>query len=1213
MILQRITATAVFFLFSVSLFGQNLSSVNGLVTDPSGAVIAGASLELRNLSTQAVRRVTSDTEGRYNIPQVQPGKYQLVAKASGFADIQVNNVILEVNVPATINIAFEKVGSVAETISISAESIQVNTTDASIGNVIQHQAIVELPLFARNVAQLLSYQPGVNELGNVNGGKSDQGNITLDGIDVNDQQDRTAFTSVLRVTPDSIQEFRTTTANANAELGRTSGAQIALVTRSGTNDIHGAVYDLHRNTATSANTFFNNQAGVKRPALLIDVFGGAILGPVKKNKAFFFLNYEGRRDRSAENVLRTVPSAEMRQGIVQYRTTGGAVAQVGPADIRARIDPARIGPSPGSLQLLQSYPLPNDFTVGDGLNIVGHRFTAGRHAKEDTYIAKFDVNLSQKHTFYARGNLQNDREGGVPQYPGDPPRQVFLDNNKGFAVGLTSVLKSNLISTLRYGLTRQGTETTGIQTGPIVSFRNLDTRFANTRGISRIIPVHNITQDFAWTKGAHDLRIGGTLRWTEAKSINFARAWSSASANLSWLRGTGTDLQTGVPDLATTFRVAYGDAMMAVLGIITQGNGIYNYDIQGNVLAAGDPVRRRFRNEEYEWYIQDTWRVTRGLTLTYGLRHSLMPPVYEADGVQTSATFSMGEWFNTRGGLADAGRSQKEAGLVEYVLHNDPRGRPLYAYHKKNFAPRFSIAYSPQGDGRLSRFLFGGPGKTSIRAGIGMFYDLFGQGIIRTFDASAFGLSTTLTNPSGQVTSTTAPRFTGFNNLPTELIRVAPKGGFPQLHPTSGAGSFAITNFIDDTIRPPYTLPMNISIGREFRGGFYIQGAYVGRGSRRSIIDRDLAMPTNPTDPGSGQSYYDAATVLARHILAGTPTAQVPRIPFFENFWSNAAASGRTATQNIYANWSDYGPDFLSGLADMDHFDFPTCSRLGCNFMFSNQLSSLSARSSVAGGSFHSMQWTARKRFGAGLTLDFNYTWAKSLDLASANENAGAFSLVGSSGGFLLNPWFPMLRKGVSDYDQTHIWNGFADWELPVGKGKKWGAGLSGPANALLGGWQIATAWQQSTEFPLSVGNGRNWPTNWNLTGLATPIKTPPTPNTTKNAPAVAGRGGPNVFSDPKAALDSYGFTLPGGTGSRNTLRGDGRFAINLGVKKRFVMPYNENHRVQFRWETFNLTNAVNFSNSSVTMDLGNTGNFGKFSATSIGSREMQFTLRYEF
>lgn len=1202
-------------LTGVSLFGQSLASLSGTVSDPTGAVIPGATIQLENVNTGTTRETASDSAGLYSFPQMQPGTYKITAKVQGFQNVTISDVRLLVNSPATINIPFEKVGAVAETVAVTAEAVQLNTSDATLGNAIGNEVIVELPFFARNVAGLLAFQPGVTAFnedttdyrnGAVNGGKSDQANVTLDGVDVNDQQNRYAFTSVLRVTLDSVQEFRTTTLNGTADQGRSSGAQISLVTKSGSNDLHGNLYEYHRNTKTAANNFFNNAAGVAKPALLINIFGTSVGGPIKRNKAFFFLNYEGRRDASASNQLRTVPSDLLRQGTVQYRTTTGTIKQIGPTEITNDIDPLHIGPNKASLDLFNSYPRANDFSVGDGLNIVGFRFSAPQRSKQDTYIAKFDYNLgsSGKHNLFWRGNLQNDHASGVPQFPGDPPASVGLNNSKGMAAGWTAVLRPNLVSTSRYGFTRQGVENTGILNSPWVSFRNVDTRFATTRGISRILPVHNVTQDFAWTHGAHDVRFGGVLRWTHNRSANFANSFHNATTNLSWLRGTGRDLQPA--DLNSTFRVAYGDAMMALLGIISQGNARYNYDIQGNLFSVGAPVKRNFANEEYEMYVQDSWRLSRALTVTAGLRWSLMPPVYEANGTQISTNQSIGDWFYKREALANAGLPQTLAGRITYIPHNDPKGRPLYDFHKKNFAPRLSIAYSPQSSDGLVKWLTGGPGKTSIRAGWGMFYDLFGQPLIRTFDASAFGLSTGLTNPSGTITSATAPRFTGFYNAPQTLLRAAPKGGFPQDQPDNQA----ITNSIDDRIKPPYTMNMNFSIGREFSHGLFIQGSYVGRLSRRSLINRDLAMPTNLRDPASGMTYFQAAQQLALLNRAKTPVSAVPKIPFWENLWPGAAGGGKTATQAIYEAYGPtYAPDYTSALFDIDIADIcdPSCSKYGPYAIFSSQFSALSAWSSAGKGYYHAMQWTVRKRFTEGLLFDFNYTWGKGIDLASAAERNGSFS------GFMLNPWFPNQRKGVSDYDTTQIWNGFMFWELPIGRGKKIGGSANRGLNAIIGGWQIAPSWSQSTELPVSVGNGRNWPTNWNITGFATQVGVVPTPTKSKNAPAVAGRPGPNVFSDPKAALAAYDFTLPGETGQRTGIRGDGAFSINLGVYKQFTMPYKESHKLQFRWETFNLTNSVRFDVDSLTLDLGNTGSFGKYSRTLNSPRQMQFALRYEF
>ena len=330
--------------------------------------------------TGAKREVKSDEAGRFQFPLLPPGNYKVSAQASGFEDVQINDVRLLVNSPLTLNITFNRVGTVAGSVTVSAEGTLVNTVDATIGNAFGTRPILELPLEGRNVVGLLSLQPGVTFIGDdsghrngsVNGGKNDQANVTLDGVDVNDQQNRSAFTSVLRVTLDSVQEFRVTTTNANADAGRSSGAQVSLVTKRGTNEIHGSLYEFHRNTVTTANSFVNNAAGVPRPKLIRNVFGGSAGGPIQKNRLFYFFNFEGRRDARELAVERTVPTETFRQGILQYIRTNNTVGTVTPDELK-RIDPLGIGVNQAVLELFRAYPLPNA-TTGLPLSVSNGRF-----------------------------------------------------------------------------------------------------------------------------------------------------------------------------------------------------------------------------------------------------------------------------------------------------------------------------------------------------------------------------------------------------------------------------------------------------------------------------------------------------------------------------------------------------------------------------------------------------------------------------------------------------------------------------------------------------------------------------------------------------------------------------------------------------------------------------------------------------------------------
>jgi hypothetical protein len=261
------------------------------------------------------------------------------------------------------------------------------------------------------------------------------------------------------------------------------------------------------------------------------------------------------------------------------------------------------------------------------------------------------------------------------------------------------------------------------------------------------------------------------------------------------------------------------------------------------------------------------------------------------------------------------------------------------------------------------------------------------------------------------------------------------------------------------------------------------------------------------------------------------------------------------------------------------------------------------------------MQWTVRKRFSGGVQFDANYTWSKSIDWGSGVENqldpgAGNYNLTG----MIMNAWNRRQNISVSDWDMRHQFNMNGIVELPFGRGKRFGAQLNKGLNAIAGGWQLAGIFRWTSGLPTYVYNGRAWPTEWNLAGYGTPTGSLQTRmGVFKNAPGIDGNGGPNIFADPQKALDSYTFTLPGESGIRNTLRGDGIFAIDGSLSKRFIMPYTEKHSLQFRWEVFNVTNSVRFDPNSITNFLTLAGSFGKYTGEIIEPRVMQFGLRYEF
>jgi hypothetical protein len=1226
-------ATTVALLSVMVVHAQDTTTLSGTVADPQGKVIGGAMVTLTNTGNNVSRQTKTGDDGAYTFNQATPGTYIVKVEAKGFKIKVEENVELVVKTPARLDIKLD-VGSVNETVTVTgtAEAL-VNTHDATIGNAFTSAQITQLPLEGRNVASLLSLQPGVTFIGNVNpdnsgntqdtrngsvnGGKSDQANITLDGVDVNDQQRGLAFNSVLRVTLDSVQEFRVVTANPNAEQGRSGGAQISLVTKGGTNTLHGSAYEFNRNTLFEANDWFNNAVnpGVPRPNLIRNVFGGAIGGPILKERLFFFANYEGRRDARGQSVLRTVPSLDLRNGIVHEVTASGKVVTLD-ANAQKALDPAHLGPNPAVLQIFQQYPVPNDNTTGDGLNAQGFRFNAPIHLAWNTFISRIDYNVTAngKHSVFWRGTLQNDKDNDVSQFPGQPPLFTNLEHNKGFAAGYNYTVTPNVVNILRAGYTRVAVERAGsspFSNTHIVSFRGLDDLVAAPRSSRQFIPIWNIVDDLSWSKGSHSLQFGGNLRWIRTDRVNFATAFSSAVINKAWLqsgrpfRCTGADPCTSGADLyvADEWGVGY------------QVNAQYNVGKSGasfGTLPEGTGIQRNYGADEYEWYVQDSWRIKPTLTLTYGLRHSLYGPPWELNGLQVSPSMNLGDWYNLRGANMLAGRPDDgNTPKIAFALSGPANGaKSFYDWNKKNFAPRFAFAWSPNGKG-IFRHVTGGEGKMVIRGGYGLVYDRIGGALAVNAEngALSFGFSSRLTNPAGLQTVASGPRFTGIHDFPSSLILPAPAVSFPAVFPDA----FAITAGIDDRLKTPYSQSINFSISRELGHDMALEVAYVGRLSRHLLINHDAAMPLDLVDPKSGMDYFTAAQILGRLAFANTPVSKVPTIPYWENLFPGFAGGGLTATQGIYANAygpGGFAPDFTTSLQVVDGKGIcKPCSKFGPYAYFNAQFSSLGVLRSLGTANYHALQVLLRKRFTHGLQFDFNYTYSKSEDITSALERSGDFQAN------VLNAWSPTARKAVSDFDITHQANINGIWEIPVGRGRGFLGNSPRWFDALVGGWQISTIIRITSGLPTSVGNGFFFPTNWEFTGFGTQVAPIHNTGVHSNVASIPGDKslGPNIFADPVAAFQAYQNTLPGGVGTRNLIRGAGYLDVDMGLGKTWAMPWKETHKLQLRWEVFNVTNTVSFDAGFVSASLDTPGTFGKYTSTLSNSRVMQVGLRYQF
>jgi hypothetical protein len=1302
---------------TIALAQSGTTSLRGTVTDPSLAAVSDAKVTLSNPERGFTRTVATGASGGYEFLQLQPGVYQLSIEMPGFRKAEQKHVELLVDTPATLNVKLE-VGTSTEVIEVNAEAAVINTTDASLGNAFDETQVKSLPLEGRNVPDLLSLQAGVAYTGNradinqnddtrsgaVNGARSDQSNITLDGVDVNDEINAFAFTSVLPVTLDSVQEFRVTTSNYGADEGRSSGAQVSLVTKSGTNNFHGSLYEYLRNTATSANDYFIKASQLasgdpnKAPKLNRNVFGGAVGGPILKNRLYFFLNAEAARQREDNSVVRIVPSANLRAGYIVYPCadptlpqcnlgTPNGVPNAIPAGYNAlsptqiqQMDPLHIGVNPVMLPYFQSFPAPNDNSQGDGVDFVGYRFNGAAPNDKNWYIGRVDYKLTSNgnHSLFWRGALRNDKQSNPPYFPeagapfpGNAPLQKFTDNSSGFTVGYTATLRSNLLNNFRWGYTRQSIGNPGNTNSAVIEFRGLnDNSTPNNSsrafiyGRSYTTPVQNFVDDVSWTKGSHTIQFGTNLRFIRNPRTSFLNSYPSGVTNSQGLDTVGIANKkspldpgtNGFPAVAGAFNLSYDYPMVAMMGMVTQLNAQFNFDKHGNALPLGTPLQRHYAADEYEFYIQDSWRIKKNLTVNYGLRYSLLSPPWETTGTQVAPTFSLGKWFKQREFNMEHGIGSGADPIVQFGLAGPANGKPgYYNWDYHNFAPRLSFAYNPRPN-------------TVIRAGASIVYDRIGTGLLSTFDQfGAFGLSSSLTN-SVIPSASTSPRLTSLTSLPcntpqgVNLCPTPPTGGFPFVQPPGGTG-LAIYWGLDDSIKTPYTYALNFSVGQQLTRTMTLELSYVGHLARRLLSQEDLAAPLNIKDPKSGVDYYRAANRMSQLGAAGTPTSAInasivgPTAAYWQNMvqplkagdqYSLACSGGGTPdpVQAMYDLFScgggpfgiqgvqsfgdettslaqlDYwGSDFSGnpGIAGVDSSGNPTgnyyTSILGPNSYFNSQFHSLFAWRSIGNASYNALQATLRRSLSHGVQFDLNYTWSKSIDLTSdavrVNPNGGLASGVGG----IVNTWNPNQLRGISDFDTTHQFN--ANWivELPFGKGKALAGNAHGALDAVIGGWQISGIGRWTSGFPVNISNGGTYPTNWQLGGNATTIGTPHT-QTTKGTDA----NGPFVtlFPNPLPELPNnighgpFRHDFPGESGSRNAVRGDGFAGFDLGLSKSWKMPYAESHQLKFRWEVFNVPNLTRFDVASITNGLDQ-GSFGKYSGLLTNPRVMQFALRYEF
>ncbi|MGB8863829.1 MAG: hypothetical protein WCC71_07000, partial [Candidatus Sulfotelmatobacter sp.] len=864
-------------------------------------------------------------------------------------------------------------------------------------------------------------------------------------------------------------------------------------------------------------------------------------------------------------------------------------------------------------------------------------------------------------------NLQNDRESKPPQFPGLPADDFVTNNSKGIAGGYTYIIRNNLINNFRYAFIRQGLGKSGLNNQDYNTIRGLDDTQAlsptDTPTILTNVPVHNFIDDLSWTKGRHTIQVGTNWRLIHNNRQSNAQNLSSGYANLYWMSPSfisneGVSLDPGLmgaaaggsyPSVDPSFGASYDFAAVQVAGLMSQVYTVTNQDKNANQIPNGALVPRNFHNFEGEMYLQDKWNVTPNLTLTYGLRYSLLQPPYEADGNQVSPTVDMQQWFENR--INNMYQGVVDQPLLSFGLSGQANGKkPYWAWKYNDVAPRFAVAYAPHADSGFWHSVLGDKGKSSIRIGYGMYYDHFGEGVVNTFDRQgSWGLTTTISNPAGVLGVDTTPRFTGLlgaANLPPSPGVPSPHG-FPYTPSTDqNTYGLAIAWGIDDNLKTPYSHVVDLSLTRELPHSFVIEATYTGRFARHLLQEIDLSQPLDLVDPQSHMDYFTAAQMLSKNAYAGTPESSMAAIPYWENLFPQAAGAANiigaapgapanpTATQNIYdLYYSNLGNETLS-LEDLDAFCYPACAGTGSNTIggfvgpngtpfsfYQPQFSSLYGWQSRGNSNYNGLQISLRHAMAAGLQFDFNYVYSKSIDVGSNAERVNGFESNGLAyNSQVINAFSPDMWRAPSDFDTTHQLNANWVWDLPYGRSRHWGSSARGLMNGIFGGWGFNGIYRWTSGFPFSVEAGNGWSTDFELEGSS--ILTGPKP---KTGVFIEANGSPTVFQNPEQTItcscspgsavgvNTFRPTYAGEAGQRNNFRGPGYFGIDAGLSKMWNV--GEQKAVRFAWEVFNVTNSVRFdaAGSLIGQTLVNITGFGIFNTELTSPRVMQYSLRFSF
>lgn len=1210
------TVAVVLFLAGNCPAQTSTSQLTGTVSDTSGAIVPAASVTVINEATGVTYKQSTTEAGLYAFPALPVGAYSVKVEMTGFKTSERTGNTLIIGTPQVVDIRLE-VGGASEVVRVEAAAEQIQTSNATLGNVIEQKAIANLPLNGRNPLNLLIYEPGVVQRSggtvNVNGARSTAVNVTIDGIEANESTNPNPVNNIFRLNPDNVQEFKVTTSNPTPEEGRNSGANVSIATRSGTNSIHGTMFEFFRNTALNSQEFYANAQRAPKPEIKLNQYGFEVGGPIKKNKTFIFGSWQGQKVNFADPIDKTFGSVNLytqaalsgnyryfvvnnqnpltvngqrvtqNSSILVDPRTGAYGAGVrdcaSPTDSNCVAsfnvfgnDPLRRGLDSSVRSVLGGYPAPNSFATGDGLNLGTYVWVSPFQIRGPQHLVRVDHTINSNHSLFGRwlgaeqNTLGGDPNNSRPQIlPGYPARgEVFRPANN-IAVGLRSVLSPRLVNELTLGYSRftflftQGEANPLFPNVPRFTFNNSTVDYTANPRTFRAVNVPQIINNLSYLTGSHIIRFGGNVRMYQHNDQRGDVGGTSLTPAISLSRTLRPPAGIAFPALATatTPGIAANDlnrlqgTVNDLLGIPAQLTQVFLGDVKNDTFLP-------FRTGE------------KSVSLWAQGQRTKQYNFFAQDEwkVRKNITLNYGVRWEINPPPSEAGGRvyvpdriiDGSAGPVTFM----PANRWYQNTNWGAVAPRLGITWAP-----------GNSSKMVVRAGYGVAFDPIATFQVTSIATAVPGQTyTCVSSVTGTTTPGCAVAAANVNQrlgdgFPNELTTPTRRPSSFLTPPLQTQNTAPPARVFDQNLKLPTVHMWNLTLQRELPGGYVVSAGYVGRRGTRLYRTWDMnqidAAPILPSflalqrNVGLGGGCRPDGTLASGAACAGAVGVPLLQQGIVSSAFVNSTVSLTDLSQNAAGN--------LAGRIEQ--------TTLAARLRRNQQFAQILYLDNGGDSNYHSLQLTFRKRFDRqGVLMNGSYTLGKSIDNLSIDPVAA------TAGGGLTttNSRTPAdgrnydNERARSDFDQRHVFNMSGIYELPFGRGKTL-LGTANPfVNAVVGGWSLNGIFTYQSGEPFTVRSGaltHNFSAQ-SRAALAPGVTQAPEAQLQDKAGVV----GPVFFQDASA----FTFPAPGELGiGRNVFQGPNYWNLDLSVAKAFAL--TERVRLVFRAEAFNALNHANFRN----------------------------------